>query len=471
MNPLTYVQRHLDRVILAGAAHFGDPPVGLWPSAMTCATGLPCTGRDEHLPKRCYRNIDAPGGSTLYWDLPAIVAAHNLSRVTGRMNWAMGADVYVRTYLQRCTASTGLVLWGNHYFYHPDADGPVEFHGQDAPQPIEAADSDGELHEIRPIRPPWEVLWRVDAPGVERGIRAMSERHVFDQDTGGFNRHADGREEHAFLESGGTLLESLAWLAARKVEEGKPDASLGELAGRVARWSFDHRDEQTGLVPVNPSGQRWDAEVCTTEIGLWGGCVLHAADLLGSDALVEMAQSAVGAYLRWAWDEQEKRYAGQVRIADGEPVSPTAPTPYQPGRWSDPWNAMFPTHDTPLSLAQTCVELYRRTGKPAFGLAIQRWARMLASDPPQRAEGVFAESAGRAIHFLLEAADALDDASLAQQAQDIADWALEAYWRDGMFAGHTATDRCQAVDGTGYLLLALIRVGSGRAADYLGFRF
>lgn len=440
---------------------------------MDCATGLPAPAREAHAPKRCYRNIDAPGGATLYWDLPAIAAAHNLSRVIGRMNWALAGDMYVRAYLQRCTAATGLILWGNHYFYHPEHDGPVAFHGKDDdPEPIDPASSKGELHEMRPIRPPWDVLWRVDAPLVERAIRATADLHVFEAETGGFNRHADGREEHAFLESGGILVESIAWLAARKAEEGREEPALGELAERVARWSFEHRCRQTGLVPVNPSGGRWDADVCTTEIGLWAGCVLRAGQLLGSEALTNMAADATAAYLRAAWNENEKRYAGHVRIVDGEPVSPTAQTPYQPGRWSDPWNARFPTHDTALSLAQACVELYRHTGKPAFGVGVQRWARLLKAAPPQDAQdGVYAESLGRAIQFLLDASDALDDDSLAEQAEQLAEWSARALWRDGMFAGHTAKTRCESVDGTGYLLLALIRLGSGREADYLGFRF
>jgi hypothetical protein len=300
----------------------------------------------------------------------------------------------------------------------------------------------------------------------------MGERHVFDAETGGFNRHADGRRDHAFLESGGILVESLAWLSARKAEEGKPEPSLGQLARRIARWSFGHRCEETGLVPVNPTGGRWDADVCTSEIGLWAGCVLQAASLLGDDALANLAADAVAAYLRAAWDDDRKRYAGQVRIDDGQPLDPKAETPYQPGRWADPWNARFPTHDTALSLAQACVELYRRTGKPAFGLATQRWARLIRAHPPQDADdGVYAESLGRAVQFLLEAADALDDDALEDQADALADWAVAALWRDGMFAGHTAKTRCESVDGVGYLLLALIRLGSGRSADYLGFQF
>ena len=40
-----------------------------------------------------------------------------------------------------------------------------------------------------------------------------------------------------------------------------------------------------------------------------------------------------------------------------------------------------------------------------------------------------------------------------------------------MFRSHAGEDRYDAVDGVGYLLLALIYLETGRKADYQGFGF
>ena len=63
----------------------------------------------------------------------------------------------------------------------------------------------------------------------------------FDADTGGFNRHADGKAGCAFLESGGILVEALAWLYARTGE-----TALLEAADRIAGYSYRHRDPVDG---------------------------------------------------------------------------------------------------------------------------------------------------------------------------------------------------------------------------------
>ncbi len=469
MDYLRSIQTHFDRLVLVGATTFGKTPTGMWPSKLDCGTGqYPATEPDT--PPRTYRNIDAPGGASLYWDLPSLVAAHNLSRSLGRLQWALAADAYVRAYLDRCVSQSGLWLWGNHYYWSVTRDAVIQFHGREEPEPVDPDRTDGELHELRPVRVPWELLWRHDEKAVERCIRAMGERHVFDADTGGFNRHADGKCDHAFLESGGILVESLAWLYAQ-LAPARTDESLAELAVRIARFSFEHRGEQTGLVENNPTSQRWDKHVCTSEIGLWAGCLLHAATLTARRDLEEMAAEAVDAYLRHAFDAGTEQYWGMVRVADGLPERERT-TEYQPAEYADVWNGKFPTHDYPLPLAETCLELYRRTGKPSFGLAVQRWVRILASRSPAEAtQPVYAESYGRAIHFLLRAAEVLEDDRPRKMAEQLASQAVAKLVHRGIFRGSDQKDHYAAVDGVGYLLLALLRLETGKDVAYLGMRF
>ncbi len=464
MRSLKAILSHLDKLILLGAGHFGPRPCGLWPSAIDPRTGgYPQDDRrDPAWPKRVYRNIDAPRGSSVYWDLPSLVAAHQLSAHVGSPRWALAADACLRAFYDRCVSRTGLLLWGNHYYFNAFRGQVMKFHGQEDPHAINPAEDDGELHELRPIRPPWQLLWRISPEITERHIRQMGERHVCDPDTGAFNRHADGRVDHAFVESGGILVESLAWLSA-KVE----DPSLADHAVRIARYSYEHRNRDTGLVPNNPTGGRWDADVCTTEIGLWARCLLRAADLTDKDELAGMARDAVEAYLRYGFDEQAQRYYGKVRLADGQ-ADFHADTVYQPGGHSDVWNADFPTHDYPLILAEACLDLYERTDKPVFGLAAQRWMRILRACPPQAApRGAYAEPLGRAISLLHRAANVLDDPSLLELARDYAAHATTALVTEGMFTGHPDKPRYEAVDGVGLLLLALLELQAGRVGNIM----
>ena len=61
--------------------------------------------------------------------------------------------------------------------------------------------------------------------------------------------------------TGVVLVESLAWLYITTKDRG-----LLDLALRIARYSFRHRGQATGLVINEPDFGRWDSKVCTTEV-------------------------------------------------------------------------------------------------------------------------------------------------------------------------------------------------------------
>ena len=58
-----------------------DPDNPMWPSVLDVRTGRIPAG--VHTPRRVYRLIGAPRGSTLYWDQPLVVAAYALAKLTG----------------------------------------------------------------------------------------------------------------------------------------------------------------------------------------------------------------------------------------------------------------------------------------------------------------------------------------------------------------------------------------------------
>lgn len=467
MDLLRIISQHLDTLVLKGAAHLGRVPLGFWPASMDPRAGRVHRPDDIEPDARPDRALEAPGGSTVYGDLPSLAAAHNLSRCTGQPRWALAADACVRALLARCVARSGLILWGNHYYWDPWAGCVMGLvGGGDEPAPVDPNSSEGELHELRPIRVPWAMLHRISPNRTDCCIRRMGERHVVDAATGEFNRHADGQSGRAFLASGGILVESFAWLAGAS-ERDEPE--LIDRARRVATFSFAHRGEATGLVINEPLGGDWQARCATTEVGLWARCLLWASRTPGLEDLADLAAGACEAYLALGFDEKTGRYHGKLDVAAGSPVLDEQAGSRQGGDDAGLWAAPLASHDHPLSLAGACVELYRRTGRACFGVGVQRFARWVTASPPP--DVASAGHLGRAIEFLLDAADVLDEPALAEAAGELADRAVSTLYAHGMFKGRGDIDRYRAVDGVGYLLLSLLRLGTARSADYLDMRF
>jgi len=458
---LAAVRSHLDRIIASGTDRYGPVQTPMWMASLDTRTGAyPQDAVHPKVGKRAYRDILAPKGCTLYWDQPELVAAYAITKITADEWYAKAADAYVQSFLRKCVRADGLFEWGNHVYYDAFTDKLVHLQGGD--------------HETRPIPPAWEAFWKLSPQAAEREIRLVAKLHVFDPVTGGFNRHADGKKGCAFLESGGIITETLCWLS-RKTGDKAP----ADLALRVARFSFEHRGEKTGLLENNPTVSRWDKFAATTEVGVWAGSLLRAQDYTGVEEFGRMARQAVLAYLKYGWDEKAGRYLGQLKVADG--VSAFAaenkrlPETNAPGLYADPWNAYFPTHDYPMALAETCVTLYDRTKEREFLQAIERWAGVLKEEklPAQTRDGHggYAELFGRGIHFLCRAAEATGDRAYRKQAHELARLAMDSLFAEGMFRSHTGEDRYDALDGVGYLLLALIRLQTGKAPDYMGFGF
>ena len=447
MAYLPKIASHLDR--LTDAAAELDPP--MWPSVLDVRTGRYPDG--DHAPQRVYRLIGAPRGSTLYWDQPSLVAAFALSERTAAPRYARSADAYVRSFLDLCVAPTGMFRWGNHAYYDVLERKVVEFHNG--------------YHELRPITPAWDVFWR-HAPERTAGyIRAMGGRHVYDPTTGGFNRHDDGRKAHAFLEAGGILAESLAWLYGKTGDE-----KLADLALRIARYSYGHRDPTTGLVKNEPDMGRWDAKVATTEVGVWAHCLLRAGAYTSNDEFVEMARNVARAYLEHGYDGATGRYFGQVAVTTGEPVDPDEPG-YWPRRYSEPWGTdQWPTHDYPMPLAEACLSLYALTGEQAFLDAVHRWARVaVESSPGRTGDWAYADSYGRCVHFLARAGLQLGEERFMDAAAALADEAVNRLCENGMFQGYPDSHLYESVDGVGCLLLGLLLLETRQEPDPRGLGF
>ena len=467
---LPLIRNHFDRVLREGIDRYGPEKTGLWLASMDIHEGGQPENPDPAV-KRTYRLIHAPRGSNLYWDQPYVVSAYHVGRLTGDDRYRDAADRYVRDFLDRCVSGrNGLFLWGNHLYYDVFTDKVVAFSGGP--------------HEARPLPCAWEMFWAISPEATERTIRSMGIQHVKDRATGLFDRHADieaieppagpSGKEDPFLEAGGILAESLAWLSAKT---GHDDPELRERALSVARYSFGQRDETTGLLRNQPGQKRWDYYVSTTEVGLWAGCLLRAAALTDETTFRTMARDAVDAYLHFGFEPGTDRVFGQLNVVDGSPRRPErtagagVDTIYQPGEYADLWEPLFPTHNYPMCLAESCLTLFEQTHDEAYKHAAERFARFIAiGTPANDGKGAYADQYGRCIHFLTRASRVLDDPRLLEQARGLAAEAITRLYSEeaGMFRSHPGEDRCDAVDGMGFLFLALISLETGNEPDMMG---
>lgn len=262
------------------------------------------------------------------------------------------------------------------------------------------------------------------------------------------------------------MIEALAWLASRT-----SDDSLIEPAKRMAAFSFAARNPDTGLLENNPTEDRWDKTTSTTEVGLWAGCLLRADDHLGDVVFQPLADRAMRAWLKYGYDQGAERYYGRLGVTDGTPILTLPQTAYEPGVHADLWRPLFPAHDYPMPMAESCLKLYERTGDAIYEEACGRWARQIQRDLPARGgTGGYAEHYGRCIHFLLGCAATLsnDQRWYRGLAQQVVDEAVQTLFAHAMFRGHPGEDRYDSVDGVGFLLLAMLRMQTGIEPDMMG---
>ena len=473
-----YVEKHARTLITSGLDRYGAVETPMFMATLDPATGeYPRNDvRPQHFKPRAYRYIFAPRGSSAYWDQPTLRALYALAELTRDPAYRIASDAYLDDFMRRSVSKCGLFLWGNHYFYDAFDDQNVYFGSRLRPVAGSPEEEVASLHEMRPIVPAWAELARVNRPAVLRQLREAGVRHIFDSSTVGFNRHADQRAGCAFLEAGAVLVHALAF---HFVESGE-EASL-ERALRIASYSFEHRDRATGLLVNNPTETRWDGHCTTTEVGFWARLMFQAARLLekaGGERppevarlLDRMGREALVAYARHGYDERRGAYYGRLAL-DGSPILGNRETEYQPGDYSDVWEWLFPTHDYPMSMAMAALDAAASPGAPPgerdeCALAARRWAEIARDaalrevDRSGESEVRYAENYGRLVVYLARYGRRTGEEAFLEASRALAQAAVRRLWRERLFVGNTRADWYDAIDGVGYLLLALLYLETG----------
>lgn len=149
------IQAHFEKQLEHGLAVYCPVARNMWMASLDTITGAYPENdtRPADIPRRHYRAIDAPRGCSLYWDQPAAVAAHSLSKITGEQKYAAAVDAYVEDFLDNCVAKNGVFLWGNHYYWDAFQGATVKFVSDEPSQVVDFDIEDGAYHEARPIPP------------------------------------------------------------------------------------------------------------------------------------------------------------------------------------------------------------------------------------------------------------------------------------------------------------------------------
>lgn len=448
------INLHFETIFKKNLIFAGSTP--MWKASLNINDGK-CENNEKSSTTH-YRSINAPSGCNLYYDQILLVSAYVLSKIKGDKSFAEAADRYVNFFLENCVAKNGIFLWGNHYYWDIFRNCVVKFTGSEIPQPVDLEKETGDYHETRPIPPAWDIFWKACPEKTIKEIKNSGINSLFDS-KGGFNRHSDRRKGCAFLESGGILVSSFSWLYSKT-----NDHSLVDIADKIVDFSYSHRDKKTSLVENNPTVERWDKFVSTTEIGLWGNCLLKAAQWTGKHIWIDIVKSAVSAYLEYGYDEDTRKYLGQILVSTGKTPFENnndtgSQTPYQPGKYSDTWKQFFPSHDYPLQFAECCLELYQITGDELFRVACIRWADQIMDDYTlykKQNKIIYAERYGRCIHFLWRCWKILKDKKFFDNAKYLTEESIKNLFYKNFFASHTKQNRYDSVDGLGYLFLSLM---------------
>ncbi len=127
-----------------------------------------------------------------------------------------------------------------------------------------------------------------------------------------------------------------------------------------------------------------------------------------------------------------------------------------------------------LKIAQHCVDTYARTRSTDSKSLANQFAEQLSQcDATESIPEQSAEQYGRSIYFLLSAAKVLERPEFAEAAKRLADQSIEHLFSDdcGMFRSRIGVDRCDAVDGIGCLMLALLAIDGDDPTSQSAFSF
>lgn len=472
-----YAGEVLDNLMLYGTDRYGTAESRLLMSAVDVRSR---TSPPDLLPldeaNRVIRHgRRSPGGGNLYLDQPTLTAYQMWAEATGDPKYADFVTQNIAFTTSNRVDEQGLFWWGWHRFH-------------DAYQES-ASGNRGNFHELQIQQPQWEALWQVDAAATTAEIEAIWDRHIVNKETGDNNRH----DEHptppvAFAHSGGEYIYAFAFMYTKTGERVWLDRAL-----LVENFFWSFRDPDTNLVPFvgSPDRRLFDAAHMHTGVtGMYARALLSTYELTGVDVFRDHAVAMLRAFAEYGFDEEAGTFWSSLAL-DGTPVAGPRLTAdveakYEPRGHVDLWQPYASGKEFPLATAQAYALAYELTGDTELLLAAHRWAVLITAELPAdsvqdqswysaygrdwASDGTYAENYGRAISFLLHMEHLTEESRYATVARQVADEAIAQLYYKGLFRGHHRKPYHEAIDGVGYLLVALLQLAQSTDGSLTDFR-
>ncbi len=459
-----YVQQFVENLMKYGTDRYGKIHAPILVSILDVET-LQCPenplplDEDWRVTRRDRRN---PAGANLLPDQPILRAMYYLSDITGKQDYADFALYSTRYYIQNLLDDKDMFWWGWHRHY-------------DVYKDIMTGHS-GNHHEIQAVHTiDWPYLWSADSVAVINEINGIWKWHVIDKRTCEVNRHNDGKPGCDFSMSAGAYIEAFTFMYVKTGNTVWLDRAKG-----LAQYYWDKRNHNSNLFPDRPNAgkDRFDGGAFVTSIpSLFGHSLLKAYTLTGEDMFRDYAVAVLKAYAKYGYDSNSGKFWGALDL-EGNPI----PGPrtlgdyaqYEPRGYLDLWEPYLLGYQYPVYTAQIYAYAYQLTGEKVFLTTAQRFAGWIAKTPVGMIEtdktwytdysntfgkkGTYADKYGRIIAFYLNMFMITGKNLYLEQAQQVADTAIEKLYVNGVFKGHPAKPYYESVDGVGYLMCALLEL-------------
>jgi rhamnogalacturonyl hydrolase YesR len=359
-------------MLLHGRDRYGPKNTPLFVGQLNVKTRRMPTG-DRNDPGLLKGNAATAGTAhfcqNLMFDLGLLDTLEALTRLTGDQRYESARRDYLEYFLGHCRhPRSGYLPWGEHVGF--DVIHACPYYTRD----------NGNYHEVKAIYVPWDGLWEVNPQAIRHEIEVAFRRHICDEATFAFNRHASmegdpntGTSPTSLADSGGLYLAAWAWLYRKT-----GDRKFLEWAQKMNRFFRSKRSPTTGLLPT--SEDRPNESWYYTELP-YACLLLQAASCLGpvgeefrGDA-IEYFES----YSRYAYDPEGPGFFDTLDIRTGKPVigaSRDLPG-YRRPKYQCLWTRI--PNSVPLAaLASLAGIAYEATGNPAIRRLCDRALDVLA---------------------------------------------------------------------------------------------
>lgn len=406
--------------------------------------------------------------SHFYRDQPTLVAAMELARRTGCKCYHDATLAYARAFL---AASRGESFLKNPFLSACQYD-VIE----DNMQIDRVAADRWPIHS-----PAWEIQWQVDPTKTTQTIEHAANQLLSKR----------GVTASPELADYAMVLDSLSWLltktsARNRQQPGstdRPSRKAGGLAsgnGVDPSEKDDSRQKWLNLarrIAVKASVEGRPME----EVGVWIENLNRASLATGDRDFQTIASRTLGDWLDRNLATHTIRDTSQEPVTNrqgrsvtqSQVASTTVDKPAPEDRPRDAANDIN-ARGRAMPLAEACLSLWASTAEEKFRNAAIHWAKTIEARPPATLAGqTTAGHYGRTIHFLVRAAEVLQDSRYHELAEGIADDAMNRLYEPnfGMFRSRVGTERCNASDEPGLLLLALFYLDGDDPTSGSAFHF